>query len=159
MWIKFDNFFISNVEESPFGPLTQRLVSALIEENIMTPMDDTMNEITGGKGTAGIFLKILKTLIKWEINVLKWKCANLTKVRPRFTLSQRGSDNSQYWSYSNELCCLNFVFAYCVMMSTNLNPMQHYLRWWKSFCCFIFMSTQACSLGQKEKASKIPSGA
>lgn len=40
----------SNVEESPFGPLTQRLVSALIEENIMTPMDDTMNEITGGKG-------------------------------------------------------------------------------------------------------------
>ena len=62
MWIKFDDFFISNVEESPFGPLTQRLVSALIEENIMTPMDDTMNEITGGKGTAGIFLKILKTL-------------------------------------------------------------------------------------------------
>ena len=52
------------MEESPFGPLTQRLVSALIEENIMTPMDDTMNEITGGKGTAGIFLKILKTLIK-----------------------------------------------------------------------------------------------
>lgn len=39
------------MEESPFGPLTQRLVSALIEENIMTPMDDTMNEITGGKGT------------------------------------------------------------------------------------------------------------
>ena len=32
-------------ESSPFGPLTQRLVSALIEENIMTPLDDaTMAE-------------------------------------------------------------------------------------------------------------------
>ncbi|KAJ8299188.1 hypothetical protein KUTeg_023248, partial [Tegillarca granosa] len=39
-----------NVEESPFGPLTQRLVSALIEENIMTSVDDTMEDITGGKG-------------------------------------------------------------------------------------------------------------
>ncbi|XP_052229762.1 transcriptional adapter 3-B-like [Dreissena polymorpha] len=29
-------------EESPFGPLTQRLVSALIEDNIMAPMDDEM---------------------------------------------------------------------------------------------------------------------
>ena len=28
-------------ESSPFGPLTQRLVQALIEENIMTPLDDT----------------------------------------------------------------------------------------------------------------------
>ena len=26
---------------SPFGPLTQRLVAALIEENIMTPLDDS----------------------------------------------------------------------------------------------------------------------
>ncbi|KAK3594080.1 hypothetical protein CHS0354_040848 [Potamilus streckersoni] len=39
----------SNRDESPFGPLTQRLVSALIEENIMTPMDDAMAEIAGGK--------------------------------------------------------------------------------------------------------------
>ncbi|CAH1787384.1 unnamed protein product [Owenia fusiformis] len=31
-------------ESSPFGPLTQRLVSALIEENIMAPMEDS-NEI------------------------------------------------------------------------------------------------------------------
>ncbi|OWF35458.1 Transcriptional adapter 3-B [Mizuhopecten yessoensis] len=37
----------SNVDESPFGPLTQRLVSALIEENIMTPMDDAMTELGG----------------------------------------------------------------------------------------------------------------
>lgn len=48
--IIFYFLIVSNMEESPFGPLTQRLVSALIEENIMTPMDDTMNEITGGKG-------------------------------------------------------------------------------------------------------------
>lgn len=48
--ILFYFLIVSNMEESPFGPLTQRLVSALIEENIMTPMDDTMNEITGGKG-------------------------------------------------------------------------------------------------------------
>ncbi|KAL4225557.1 transcriptional adaptor 3 [Mactra antiquata] len=31
-------------DESPFGVLTQRLVSALIEENIMTPIDDEMDE-------------------------------------------------------------------------------------------------------------------
>jgi len=30
------------MDDSPFGPLTQRLVSALIEDNLMTPMDDTM---------------------------------------------------------------------------------------------------------------------
>ena len=30
----------SDDDSSPFGPLTQRLVSALIEENIMTPLDD-----------------------------------------------------------------------------------------------------------------------
>jgi transcriptional adapter 3 len=35
-------------DNSPFGPLTQRLVSALIEENIMTPVDDaSITEITG----------------------------------------------------------------------------------------------------------------
>ena len=38
-----------NMEDSPFGPLTQRLVAALIEENIMTHIDDSMNE-NGGKG-------------------------------------------------------------------------------------------------------------
>ncbi|XP_052798333.1 transcriptional adapter 3-A-like isoform X2 [Mya arenaria] len=31
------------LDESPFGPLTQRLVSALIEENIMAPIDDDMD--------------------------------------------------------------------------------------------------------------------
>ena len=35
---------------------------------------------------------------------------NLTKVRPLFTLSHRGSDNSPL---------MNFVFAYCAMISTN----------------------------------------
>lgn len=33
-------------DESPFGPLTQRLVSALIEENVMTPLDDEMEDFT-----------------------------------------------------------------------------------------------------------------
>lgn len=56
------------MEESPFGPLTQRLVSALIEENIMTPMDDTMNEITGGKGTYIMHLMKIKAIhIKLKI--------------------------------------------------------------------------------------------
>lgn len=32
-------------DESPFGPLTQRLVSALIEENIMTPIDEEMDDV------------------------------------------------------------------------------------------------------------------
>uniref|UniRef100_A0A0B7AM17 Transcriptional adapter 3-like n=1 Tax=Arion vulgaris TaxID=1028688 RepID=A0A0B7AM17_9EUPU len=33
------------MDDSPFGPLTQRLVSALIEDNLMTPMDDSMADI------------------------------------------------------------------------------------------------------------------
>ena len=42
--------------------------------------------------------------------------ANLTKVRPLFMLSHRGSDNSPL----NEIC-MNFVhvFAYFVMISAN----------------------------------------
>lgn len=38
------------MEELLFGSLIQRLVFVLIEENIMTLMDDIMNEIIGGKG-------------------------------------------------------------------------------------------------------------
>lgn len=41
-------------DESLFGPLTQRLVSALIEENIMTPMDDDMEEGTSNNETLDI---------------------------------------------------------------------------------------------------------
>ena len=37
----------ASMDDSPFGPLTQRLVSALIEDNLMTPMDDTMADIAG----------------------------------------------------------------------------------------------------------------
>eukprot|EP00058_Branchiostoma_floridae_P027090 XP_002612581.1 hypothetical protein BRAFLDRAFT_219592 [Branchiostoma floridae] len=39
----------------PFGPLTQRLVSALVEENIMTPIDDTslIDSSTKGDGQSG----------------------------------------------------------------------------------------------------------
>ncbi|XP_005102557.1 transcriptional adapter 3-B [Aplysia californica] len=36
---KKNDYFL---DDSPFGPLTQRLVSALIEDNLMTPMDDAM---------------------------------------------------------------------------------------------------------------------
>ncbi|KAK7491474.1 hypothetical protein BaRGS_00017303 [Batillaria attramentaria] len=35
----------NSMEESPFGPLTQRLVSALLEENLITPMDDVMTDL------------------------------------------------------------------------------------------------------------------
>lgn len=35
----------NSMEESPFGPLTQRLVSALLEENLMTPMDEIMTDL------------------------------------------------------------------------------------------------------------------
>ena len=50
------SIYFSNVDESPFGPLTQRLVSALIEENIMTPMDETMTDLGGGKDDQGMIL-------------------------------------------------------------------------------------------------------
>ena len=35
------------MDDSPFGPLTQRLVSALIEDNLMAPMDDAMQDMAG----------------------------------------------------------------------------------------------------------------
>ena len=42
---KGKNTYFSSIKDEPlFGPLTQRLVSALIEENIMTPMDDDMED-------------------------------------------------------------------------------------------------------------------
>lgn len=45
----------SGIKDEPlFGPLTQRLVSALIEENIMTPMDDDMEEGTSNNDTLDI---------------------------------------------------------------------------------------------------------
>lgn len=59
----------SNMEESPFGPLTQRLVSALIEENIMTPMDDTMNEITGGKESPDEAPAISPRMLAKQLNI------------------------------------------------------------------------------------------
>ncbi|XP_076471124.1 transcriptional adapter 3-B-like isoform X2 [Babylonia areolata] len=34
----------NSMEDSPIGPLTQRLVSALLEENIMTPMEDIITD-------------------------------------------------------------------------------------------------------------------
>lgn len=44
----------NNIDESPFGPLTQRLVSALIEENIMTSIDDAMTDVNGGSEAPAI---------------------------------------------------------------------------------------------------------
>ncbi|XP_077990041.1 transcriptional adapter 3-like isoform X2 [Glandiceps talaboti] len=38
----------------PFGPLTQRLISALVEENIMTPLDDMALMDSGPKDNAGV---------------------------------------------------------------------------------------------------------
>ncbi|ESP04697.1 hypothetical protein LOTGIDRAFT_207498 [Lottia gigantea] len=59
----------SNMEESPFGQLTQRLVSALIEENIMTPIDDSMNEITGGKESADEAPAISPRTLAKQLNI------------------------------------------------------------------------------------------
>ncbi|KAK3101407.1 hypothetical protein FSP39_003347 [Pinctada imbricata] len=59
----------NNVDESPFGPLTQRLVAALIEENIMTPMDDTMTEITGGKESADEAPAISPRALAKQLNI------------------------------------------------------------------------------------------
>jgi hypothetical protein len=36
-----------NMEESPFGPLTQRLVQAFLEENLLTPMEDINTDLGG----------------------------------------------------------------------------------------------------------------
>ncbi|XP_052065069.1 transcriptional adapter 3-B-like [Mytilus californianus] len=49
----------NNIDESPFGPLTQRLVSALIEENIMTSIDDVMTDVNGGSEAPAISPKAL----------------------------------------------------------------------------------------------------
>jgi len=38
-----------NSEDSPFGELTQRLVAGLMEENIMTPIEETL-ELGGKRG-------------------------------------------------------------------------------------------------------------
>jgi hypothetical protein len=38
-----------NSEDTPFGELTQRLVAGLMEENIMTPIEETL-ELGGKKG-------------------------------------------------------------------------------------------------------------
>ncbi|KAK3728912.1 hypothetical protein RRG08_051560 [Elysia crispata] len=40
--IKKNDYYM---DDSPFGPLTQRLVSALIEDNLMAPMDDAMQDM------------------------------------------------------------------------------------------------------------------
>ena len=45
-WWVFVCLFFS-MEDSPFGPLTQRLVSAFLEENLMTPMDDIITDLGG----------------------------------------------------------------------------------------------------------------
>jgi transcriptional adapter 3 len=39
-----------NTDDSPFGELTQRLVAGLMEENIMTPIEETL-ELGGKKGS------------------------------------------------------------------------------------------------------------
>ncbi|XP_050402924.1 transcriptional adapter 3-B [Patella vulgata] len=59
----------NNMEDSPFGQLTQRLVSALIEENIMTPIDDSMNDITGGKESADEAPAISPRTLAKQLNI------------------------------------------------------------------------------------------
>ena len=63
----FDALFsnIRNDDSSPFGPLTQRLVQALIEENIMTPIDDGISE-------AG---SLIITLIPYFLSIVLHVCS------------------------------------------------------------------------------------
>jgi len=51
---KTDNSSLQSEEDScPFGPLTQRLVSALIEENIIAPMDQSIvSNLKSGESAA-----------------------------------------------------------------------------------------------------------
>lgn len=43
-----------NSDDSPFGELTQRLVAGLLEENIMTPIEETL-ELGGKKGEINFY--------------------------------------------------------------------------------------------------------
>lgn len=62
IWFKYSLgcflFAYSSNDDSPFGPLTQRLVTALIEENMMPPIDDTMADISV-KGNLNTYTYIL----------------------------------------------------------------------------------------------------
>ena len=73
-------------------------------------------------------------------------CYNLTKVRPLFTLSHRGSDNPYYLSCSNELCSLHIASWFRPINAINAVQVQYFWRWGKSFCCYVFVSPRACSL-------------
>ncbi|XP_041365327.1 transcriptional adapter 3-like isoform X2 [Gigantopelta aegis] len=57
-----------SMEDSPFGPLTQRLVAALIEENIMAHIDDSMNE-NGGKDSADEAPAISPRTLAKQLNI------------------------------------------------------------------------------------------
>ena len=65
-------------------------------------------------------------------------------VRPLFS-----QPPPHYWSCSSELC-VNFVLVYGVIISTNqiayLNAVRYLLRWWKSFCTYVFVSPRTCCL-------------
>ncbi|XP_046367588.1 transcriptional adapter 3-B-like [Haliotis rufescens] len=60
----------NNLDESPFGHLTQRLVAALIEENIMTPIDDSLADIAGGKESAEEAPAISPRMLAKQLNIV-----------------------------------------------------------------------------------------
>ena len=59
--------------------------------------------------------------------------------------------------------CMNFVLAYCVINFNQSNSVSQikcciFRRWWKWFCCYVFVSPRACSLlRSKIKTSEISS--
>ena len=63
-------------------------------------------------------------------NKILMSCCVFTKVRTLFKLSQRRSDNS-------DPVQVNFVFAYCVMISTNVirQHVSNEVLCFEFFCC------------------------
>ena len=88
--------------------------------------------------------------------VLRHVGSNLTKVRPIFTLSHKGSDNPHYWSYSGVLVC---ILRHDIDQSDSVFKTQ--CTTFEDDESYIFVWTRACSLlrsnGQKVRASEIPS--
>ena len=75
-------YFNRDEDSCPFGPLTQRLISALVEENIMTPLEDIIMESTntkvGGRGKICYYISRSVTLLYCACtNGWSWCCIPL----------------------------------------------------------------------------------
>ena len=95
-------------------------------------------------------LIIIRSLIHTHIHYTK---INLAKGRHVCTLLHRGSDNSPLlilfkWTLY-ELCCLHAASGFRPIRQHILNALQYFLRWWKSFCWYLFMSPHFSLLRSK----------